>query len=144
MDKFNVGISNFTKDEIESDDRYNTYKLTVPIKIFEDVLIDEDLDEFYLNINRKVSLADIIDKINEYLNWFQNCEQELKQYYEMQLKEDVDDSWFNELEVYSADITFNSLEDYGATISCGDNILVDHILEFDFEKDQIVDIRMNG
>lgn len=49
MDKFNVGISNFTKDEIESDDRYNTYKLTVPIKIFEDVLIDEDLDEFYLN-----------------------------------------------------------------------------------------------
>ena len=62
----------------------------------------------------------------------------------MQLKEDVDDSWFNELEVYSADITFNSLEDYGATISCGDNILVDHILEFDFEKDQIVDIRMNG
>ena len=142
--EYKLVVSNFIKDELNSDDRYNSYRLTVPIKIFQYTLMDDDLEEFELNVNKKILLEDIIYKINEYINWLQNCDQELTKYYEKQLDETINENWVNELEIYNVSITFDALDDYGATISCGDNILSDHILEFDFEKNEIIDVRMNG
>ena len=142
--EYKLVVSDFIKDELNSDERYNSYRLTVPIKIFQYTLMDDDLEEFELYVSKKILLQDIIYKINEYINWLQNFEQELKKYYEKQLHETVNKNWFNELEIYNVSITFDDLDDYGATISCGDNILSDHILEFDFEKNEIIDVRMNG
>ncbi len=45
---------------------------------------------------------------------------------------------------YHASITFNRADDYGATISCGDPIISDHILEIDFEREEVADMRLNG
>ena len=104
--EYKLVVSDFIKDELNSDDRYNSYRLTVPIKIFQYTLMDDDLEEFELYVSKKILLQDIIYKINEYINWLQNCEQELKKYYEKQLHETVNKNWFNELEIYNVSIIF--------------------------------------
>jgi hypothetical protein len=137
-------ISDFIKNELESDNRYVCYNPTKAVSIFQHLMSDDDLEECSINVSVNTSLEEVIDKVTEYLCWLANCEKELRVFYENELGEPVDDGWFSSLEVYHAEITFNSTDDYGATISCGDDIIPDHILEFDFEKEAIVDVRLNG
>jgi hypothetical protein len=68
----------------------------------------------------------------------------LKSYYENKLNENVYDTWFDDIEVYRVDITFNDEYDYGATIYCGDRIFLGHALEIEFDQENIIDIRLNG
>lgn len=46
--------------------------------------------------------------------------------------------------MYLFNVTFNNEEDYEATISFGECIYEDHIVEIDFEKEEIVDNRFKG
>lgn len=53
--------------------------------------------------------------------------------------------WMKDFEVYAASIVFNSPDDYGATISfSAECVAGDHIIELDFEKDEIINHRLVG
>lgn len=135
-------IKDFIRNDEETDDRYICFNVNKCVKIFNQSI--EDVEELRINITKEISLENIISLINFYLEWLNQCGSVLKAYYEGELGERVYEEWFNDIEVYSADITFNSFQDYGATICCGDQVIKDHILEVDFDERNIEDIRLNG
>lgn len=128
----------------ESDERYKSYAIHIPIQIFKHIMKDEELEEVRIYISNNCQLGSIENTIERYIHWFIECETELRNYYENELREKVYMHWFNEIEVYSVDITFNSEDDYGATIACGDKLIHDHILIIYFDKEQIESIHING
>lgn len=135
-------IKDFIRNVEETDDRYICFNINKCIKIFNQSI--ENIEELRINITNEISLENIISLINSYLEWLNQCGAVLKTYYEGELGEKVYDEWFNDIEVYSADITFNSFKDYGATICCGDQVTRDHILEIEFNQMNIEAIRLNG
>ena len=129
-------------NEDESTENCICYNLSKNINIFE--VFMNDLEDIRINISKNSNLSDLIDSINEYIHYLNNCENELKIFYENELGESVYKNWYNDLEVYAVDITFNSKEDYGASIACGDQIYSDHILNFQFDNKKIDYISLNG
>jgi hypothetical protein len=134
----------FIKNDDESDGSYTCYNLTTSIRIFNYLITDENLEEVYIYVSDNAELTTIIGYIIHYIEWFGSCEKVLKSYYENKLNENVYDTWFDDIEVYRVDITFNDEYDYGATIYCGDRIFLGHALEIEFDQENIIDIRLNG
>ncbi|MGO4729670.1 hypothetical protein [Paenibacillus sp. 2KB_22] len=137
-------LSEFIELEEESDESYRCYTLLNTVQIFKHYIQDEDLNDVRIYVSTNTSLNSIVIKIEDYIKWFSTCETVFREYYENELHEKVHKNWFNEIEVYRVDITFNSIADYGATISCGDNILHDHIMMIDFDQEHIQAIKLNG
>ena len=79
-----------------------------------------------------------------YLKWLGSCIDVVKRYIEELSGELLTEEWKDSIEINSVDVTFNNEEDYGATISFGECIYEDHIVEIDFEKEKIVDYRLEG
>lgn len=128
----------------ESDERYRCYTVSIPIQIFKNIMKGEKLEEVRIYVSTDFHLRTIQNTIESYIRWFTVCETVLRNYYENELGERVDKDWFNEIKVYTVDITFNSADDYGATITCGDNLLLDHILIINVDREQIESIHLNG
>ena len=59
---------------------------------------------------------------------------EATEYFCLKLGERLPEDWFENNEVYSAEITFTTLEDFGAVISFGESMLPDHVVEFTIDK----------
>lgn len=137
-------IEQLIKDWDLSDDRYDCYHPIKSVEIFNYLLDEDTIKDCEINISKKCNLIEILPLVNKYLEWFKECEHELTSYFQEKLGEALPDDWFKNIEVYHFSITFDTSNDFGATISCGDNILSDHILEFDFEMFQVVDDRLNG
>jgi hypothetical protein len=128
----------------ESDERYRCYILQNAVQIFKHSIQDDELNDVRIYVCTDIQLDSIASEIKSYVTWFSTCETVFREYYENELHEKVDKDWFNEIEVYRVDITFNSIADYGATIACGDKILHDHIMIVDFDREQIQAIHLNG
>jgi hypothetical protein len=128
----------------ESDERYRCYTIHTPLQIFKHIMTGEELEavRIYVSPHFQLEMKQIM--IERYIHWFTECETVLRNYYENERREKVYMNWFNEIEVYSVDIIFNSDDDYGATIACGDNLLHDHTLIIYFDKEQIESIHLNG
>jgi hypothetical protein len=134
-------VENFLVDTEESDDRYISYHLSERMPIFNSLV---DNEELFINVSRSIKLEMILNEVGNYLIWLTQCENELKTFFESELQDKVNDTWFKEIEVYRVNITFNSENDYGATISCGDPLFIDHTLEIDFDCKTIDGIRLIG
>jgi hypothetical protein len=128
----------------ESDNRYSCYTNNIPIQIFKHIMEAEELEEVRIYVSHNYNLETLKNTIERYIQWFTECETVLRNYYENERGEKVYRNWFTEIEVYRVDITFNSEDDYGATIACGDNLLQDHTLIIYFDKEQIEAIHLNG
>lgn len=137
-------LSEFIELEEESDESYRCYTLQNTVQIFKHCIQDEDLNDVRIYVSTNTPLDSMVNKIEDYIKWFSICETVFREHYENELQEKVHQNWFNEIEVYHADITFNSITDYGATISCGDYILHDHIMVIDFDREQIQAIHLIG
>ncbi|WP_458126501.1 hypothetical protein [Paenibacillus sp. Z3-2] len=137
-------LGQFIELEEESDERYRCYILQNTVQIFKHSNLDDDLNDVRFYVSTDMQLNSIANEIESYIKWFSTCETVFREYYENELHEKVHKDRFNEIEVYRIDITFNSLADYGATIACGDNILQDHIMIVDFDREQIQAINLNG
>ncbi|MFB8372894.1 hypothetical protein [Paenibacillus taichungensis] len=136
--------SDFIELVEESDERYKCYVLKNTVQIFKQSIKDEDLKDVRIYISTTIQLDAMAVVIDSYLHWFTECEAVFRNYYENELREQVHKNWFNEIEVYQVDIIFNSKEDYGSTIACGDNVLQGHIMVIDFDREQIEAIQLNG
>jgi len=134
----------FAEDAEAGDENYRCYTFNDPLQIFKQIIKDEDLEEVQLCISTRLQLDSIVDQVESYLRWLTECESVLRNYYEHELGKPVHSTWFDEIEIYRVDLTFNSEQDYGATISCGDSVLQDHILIIDFDKEAVEAIHLNG
>lgn len=135
-------VNNFIENVEETDTRYTCYNIDVCVNIFKQLI--KDIEDLKIYISKETSLENVIDSINQYLIWINQCGEILRDYYESELGEKVYDDWFSHIEVYDADIVFNSIEDYGATIYCGDQVICDHSLEIQFDGMNVETIRLNG
>ena len=138
-----MNLDDFIKVDEEIDERYQIYSIE-QIKIFNHVLHADDWEVFGVFISRETTIENVAEILFNYLTWLTDCEKELRGFYERELKEKVSDVWYKTIEVYSACIVFNSEDDYGASVHCGDYLMSDHILEFDIEKRNVVAVRLNG
>ncbi len=137
-------LEELMKDNDLSDDKYYCYHPIIQVQIF-NCLIDADtVKECEINIARDCNISEMLPLINEYLNWLKECDKELTSYFGNKLTTIIPEKWFESIEVYRFSITFNSADDYGATISCGESLFNDHIIDFEFEEFQIIDDRLNG
>lgn len=124
-----------------NDEQYNCYHPSIPLQIFHSMT---DVEDCEIYVAREFELSHVLPLINDYLEWLKNCSNEVIAYFSQKSGEHIGKDWFETLEVYSVSLTINSLEDFGATVSFGESIFIDHIMEFDFEKFCIVDDRFNG
>ncbi len=125
----------------EEDDRFISYHPIKPIKIFG---FDLDMHECEINISLKIAWEEAAPILTQYLDWLASCKDEVTGYFISKLEEALPEGWYGNIEVYNASITFITLEDFGATVSFGESIFPDHIIEFHFDKFEIVDVMLNG
>lgn len=127
--------------KFDEDDRLISYHPTKPIKIFG---FELDCSECDISIPHKLNWTEIAPILTKYLDWLSLCENEATDYFRTKSGEDLSKNWFRSIEVYNASITFITLEDFGATIKFGESIFSDHIIEFNIDKFEITDDRLNG
>lgn len=124
-----------------ADDRYNFFNPIKTIKIFGFELDSSDCE---ILISKNLSWTEIVPVLTGYFEWLSSCKTEVTSYFCSKLGEDLPENWFESIEVYSASIVFNTLEDFGATIEFGESVLSDHIVTFDIEKFKIIADWLNG
>lgn len=139
-----ITIESFVMNNKNSDERYLCYNLNKNMQIFNYEINVDDFSDIELYISSTISLESIFDDITTYFLWFTKCESVVKSYYEEESQAKVNDNWFDDIEVYEICITYNDKNDFGATVCCGDQILIDHILEIEFDRYEVADIRLNG
>lgn len=123
------------------DDRFVSYRPTRSIEILRHIV--EPLN-CIINVSNELKWIEVFPILTSYLEWLAGCKNELIDYFHLRLGEDLPDAWFRNIEVYSVDITFLTLDDYGATVSFGESLFPDHVIELDFEKYEIDTDRLNG
>lgn len=122
----------------QKDEHYIKYEPIEEFRIFNVVVDKEETDMFEILIAKEQDLEKMQSGIVRYMGWINNCERELTNYLQEQLGEELPIYWIKDIEVYAASIVFNSIEDYGATISFGAECVAgDHIIELYFEKEEI-------
>lgn len=126
----------------DEDERYLCYKPKYECDVF-GKKVDSDDYEVFIKKDKKQRYINNEVLIN-YLKWLGSCIDVVKRYIEELSGELLTEEWKDSIEIYSVDVTFNDEEDYGATISFGECIYQNHIVEIDFEKEKIVDNRFNG
>jgi hypothetical protein len=103
-----------------------------------------------IEIHKNMELSQCILKINEYLQWLGwNCKKTLIKFYNENMAEwtegTANNDWYEEMEIYSVLIMVN--KDDGkifSTISCGDNIAEDHILDIELSGKEINSMNYDG
>lgn len=131
--------------EAQNDESYIQCEPIEEFRIFDVIVDKEEKDIFKILIAYGQDLEKLQPVVNMYMEWINNCENELTVYFQKLLGEQLPIHWMKDIEVYTASIVFNSLDDYGATISfSAECVAGDHIIELDFEKDDIIDNRLVG
>ncbi len=117
--------------EFDDDDLFIGYNPVMPIKIFGCEL---EPSECEIYIASEIHITEIAPALSQYLDWLASCKAEVTEYFCSKLGEKLPEDWFENIKVYSAEITFTTLEDFGAIISFGESMLPDHIVEFTIDK----------
>lgn len=131
--------------EEQDDESYIRYEPIEEFRIFDVVVDKKETDMFEILIAKGQDLENLQSVVDMYMDWLNNCEKELTVYLQEQLGEELPSHWTKDIEVYAASIVFNSIDDYGATISFGEeDVAGDHIVELYFDKDRIVDNGLVG
>lgn len=127
--------------KFDEDDLFVGYNPVMPVKIFGYELEPSNCEIY---IPSKIHITEIVPALTKYLNWLAFCKTETMEYFYSKLGERLPEDWFENIEVYSAEITFTTLEDFGAVISFGESMLPDHIVEFTIDKFTIEDDTLLG
>lgn len=131
-------------DEEFSDERYNCYHPTYGAKVFGCKMLADEVENFEIFISKNNSLENILPLLNKYLQWLSDCRKMLVAYFAEVLQEKIPERWYEKIEVFRVSVVINGLDDYGATITFGESIYSDHMIELELEKQEIVDNRLNG
>jgi hypothetical protein len=142
-EKVNYCVNDFVEDDIIGE--YKKYLLNKPCIVFNQVFENEPLE---VELYKDFSLSEYISLINNYIRWIGGeCKKKLIDYFNKNMtfaEEKADDEWYETLEIYSVLIILTKNKELCATITCGDNIFEDHILDIETEEDKICTMNIDG
>ena len=102
--------------------------------------------EIYIYGNHK--FEDYIEKIIEYISWLGNCQNELIEFYNMELSEHIKETankdWYDTLDIFRASIIVGQNGKLFSEISGGDEFMSDHILDIETEERKITEMSYDG
>ena len=141
--KINYSVYDFVeKDNVGEQ---NDYILNKTCIIFNKTFNNEPLE---ISIYKDFNLSEYITQINEYIHWLGgDCKDELIHYFNREMTfidERADNEWYETLEIYRVSIKITQNKILVADITCGDNILLDHILEVEIEGNEIFSMNYDG
>jgi hypothetical protein len=139
----NYSVSDFVKKDTVGE--YKNYVLNKTCIIFNQLFDKKPLE---IELYKDFSLSEYTTQISNYIHWLGGeCKAEIIDYFNKNMtfvKEKADDEWYESLEIYSVSITLTKNEKSCATITCGDNIFVDHILDIETEEYKIWSMNIDG
>lgn len=103
-------------------------------------------------IKSSIALTDA-DKllIREYMNWLASVRKPIIDFYNSEknqympfLRTKVRSDWYDTLDIYSVSIHYHSPEQMEATISMGDQIILDHIIDLVLENKECMEMHLDG
>ncbi|AJH14886.1 hypothetical protein [Myroides profundi] len=90
-------------------------------------------------------------KVIDYLYWLTDLREELIGFYNSEnnaflpfLDGKADDDWYDTLDLYSATIYLHNLSDITASITIGDEIIVDHIIDIEISNKECIEMSIDG
>jgi hypothetical protein len=139
----NYGVNDFIEEDIIGEYKY--YMLNQTCIIFGQMFDSEPLR---IELYKKFLLSDYIIQINGYIHWLgEGCKRKLIDCFNRNMtfvEEKADDEWYETLEIYGVSITIPKTEKLCAIVTCGDNIVRDHILDIGTEDDKICTMNIDG
>ncbi|MBT9778011.1 hypothetical protein GPL15_16040 [Clostridium sp. MCC353] len=108
-------------EKFDEDGRFIYYHPTASVKIFDFELEKSECD---INICKKLDRIEVAPILTNYLEWLTLCKDKVSDYFSSKLGERLPEDWFENIEVYSASLTFITLEDFGAAINFGESIFL--------------------
>lgn len=147
-----ITIDNIKFDKQADTDNYLSGYIDIPIKIFGQIRFNDKKKKLKLSIKKGCDWESRIQDLNEYIDWLGNCKQEIEDFYKKE-NQAILDNWydgkltpdfFETLEVYSGTITILENDTLCADFSCGDNVLIDHLLLIEFDDKEITEMWHDG
>jgi hypothetical protein len=139
----NYSVDDFVEENIIGE--YKNYVLNKTCIIFNQIFDNEPLE---IKLYKDFVLSEYITQINNYIHWLGGeCKTKLISYFNKNMafvEEKADDEWYETLEIYSVSIIMAKNKKLCATIACGDNIFMDHILDIETEEDKIWSMNIDG
>ncbi|WP_163357194.1 hypothetical protein [Dysgonomonas sp. 25] len=131
---------------------YKNGYIDMPLKLFGQMRFEDDDEKLGLSIPATIDLEAIIEPLNDYLLWLSDCRAALETFYLREHKEwidecydgELDDEWYNSLEMYSGTIDIDEDGAFSANFSCGDNMNDDHLLIIEISGKEINDMWFDG
>ncbi len=115
------------------EDDWKLYKVPKPMKVFGQKL--ESL--FDIGVHKVLKLDDIIDKLKEHVATLSDSKESLKNAYGDFMFKDVDDNWYNSIDIYKVLIKVNEDSSIESVVECGDD---DTVFNVYFVNNDIVNI----
>jgi hypothetical protein len=139
----NYCVNDFVENNIIGE--YKNYILNKTCVLFNQIFDNEPLK---IKLYKDFTLSEYINQINSYIHWLGgDCRMKLINYFNKNMtfsEEKADNEWYETLEIYSVSIILTKNEKLCATIACGDNIFMDHILDIEIEEDKILSMNIDG
>jgi hypothetical protein len=145
--EINKAVNYHVNDFVENNiiDEYRNYVLNKTCVIFNQIFDNEPLE---IRLYKNFTLSEYIVQINNYIHWLGgDCGTKLIDYFNKNMifaEEEVNNEWYEALEIYSVSIVLTKNKKLCATIACGDNIFMDHILDIETKEDKIWSMNIDG
>lgn len=126
-DLFNVEDANIKEDDWE------LYKVFKPMIVF-----GKELESLFdVGVHKVLKLEEIIDKLRDHINVLSYSKELLKNAYGDFMFIDVDDDWYDSIDIYKVLIKVNEDHNIESVVECGDS---ENIFNVHFYNNDIVNI----
>lgn len=110
-DLFDVEDANISEDD------WKLYKVFKPMKVF-----GQNLESLFdIGVHKVLKLDDIIDNLKEHVATLSDSRESLKNAYGDFMFKDVDDNWYDSIDIYKVLIKINEDSSIESVIECGDD-----------------------
>lgn len=103
-----------------------------------------DSKPLFIHLEQNIALEDVFPQLVTYIKWLGNCKMELIDYYNRNFDSNVNEEWYDYLDLFGVRITVTDLQRLTADITCGDEIAQDHLLDIAFEGKTIISMNYDG
>ncbi|WP_295162362.1 hypothetical protein [uncultured Brachyspira sp.] len=126
-DLFDVACANIIEDD------WKLYKVFKPMKVF-----NKELETLFdIGVHKSLKLDDIINNLKDHIVLLSDSKEILKNAYGDFMFIDVDDNWYNNIDIYKILIKVNEDGSIDSKVECGDD---ENIFDVYFKNNDIINI----
>ncbi|WP_300748081.1 hypothetical protein [uncultured Brachyspira sp.] len=126
-DLFDVVCANIIEDD------WKLYKVFKPMKVF-----NKELETLFdIGVHKSLKLDDIINNLKDHIVLLSDSKEILKNAYGDFMFIDVDDNWYNNIDIYKILIKVNEDGSIDSKVECGDD---ENIFDVYFKNNDIINI----